>query len=213
MKNKIIIHVVGAASSRRMCLSDLKKEIGGASLFFSYRPVLHVHKLDQLEDCYIKWIRETVGGQNLILTSGLPVKSAKVWLKKAFPDCQFRHLVWEVHHNPLSENLIAKERTCRFIFEGLLNHARKALKLGLRPKTEIVRETLLGDAMEFEEMSDADINVFIEHLSKKQELENMINTKNSIICVESFDPIERRKSIQLIAGLVGKQNYTQASMT
>lgn len=199
----LVIHIVGAASCRRLCLSDLKKSIGGAHVFFNYQSLFHADKTKTAESFFTHWIKDNTRDQTIVLTTGLPYVQAKYWFKKTYPERKLRHIIWEIHHNELSEDLIIKERSKRLLFGGILEHAKKALQMGFRPADRFLKHTPLKEAMEFEMGNYESVDVFLTRLEKKQTLPNKIRLKTSIVCEEAFDPLSRKKCISKIQDLIG----------
>lgn len=201
MKVKTVIHIIGATSSRNHCLDELKKEVGGVPLIFSYDNFVKFDR-EELEAKCLKWIQTQVKDNNLILTYGLPVRTAKAWIKKAYPKTDFKHLIWEVHHNKLGEEKIVRERSWTFLLNGILTQGKTALRNNLQGNHDLIKYTPLRLAIEYLKKNKDDLNGFIRSLVKQQVQENTVHRRGALICSEAFDPVIRKKSITEISRLV-----------
>lgn len=204
-----VIHIVGAASCRRLCLTELKKTIGGAHVLFNYQCLLNADKNKPAEAIFTDWIRNHVKDKSLVLTTGLPFVQAKHWFKKTYPEKRIQHIIWEIHHNELSEKLIVKERSQRLLFNGILNHAKKALQQGFKPTHQFLKYTPLRAAMEFEMKKDQDqnLNTLLKKMGRQQTSSNKMRLKTSIVCEEAFDPECRQKGIMQIQELLQRHKF------
>lgn len=193
MKSKsfvTVVHVVGASSCRRICLEDLAHKSGGRVVDFDYH--LFTQSVEKPEKVMLRWLKEIIPGEKLLLCTGLPPKIMMKWLKACMPSVHFREFIWEVHHNAQNEKIILKERSLRMIFDGLFLDAERLIKY---KSSELISYTPLKQAMNHLREEVHDTNKCLARLLQWQLLSNQVSYKKALKCTEALDGKKRDASV------------------
>lgn len=199
-----VVHVVGANSWRGICLDELAQHSRGKVLDFDYHIFLQENV--KPETAMRKWLLENVTGEDLLLCTGLPPRVMMKWLKICLPGRTFKQEIWEVHHDPRSEEIIMKERSLRLIFEGLFLDAERLLKF---KSNELITHTPLKEAILHLGGEATEMSVCLKRLLKWQMSGNKVSYKKAHKCMEAMDSVKRSASLTKLLKNISDQIVTK----
>ena len=209
MKNNEKLNVVcfmGAASCGQLCMHELQMKVGGTILEFNYKLYLEAIRSRMLYQRYVtRWIKNNVGEHKTIICAGINPNVAQKIFAKAFPEKDIRLLIWEVHHDELSEAEIMKERSLRLLIDGILEDGDIAISRKIKPNANFIKSTPLATAIFHLRKKKFEIDKFLHDLELDLQANNFVTCQDSIKCREGFNSTQRNKSIKRLKELMNTE--------